>query len=202
MELKLIDNNEELVKTIANEIYETIINEGINEELINRLNGFFKGANRLIKGDASLLIVNETTESPRYITTNLYNDSIDIIECDVFALNVKDYMMANIDNIELSIDLIKIANKYGLFKVTESIRLYLFKKIYESGFMSYVALDNTDFRANFDYLFFDLRIISDVISTGELDAIEQDFNESLNYWYPIEEQGETREYYTLYDVIG
>ncbi len=155
----------------------------INDDTVKRLNDFFKALNIQLKGSNDSLIECEVTESRVYIISNLYASYPEIKHLNTFLLEFKEFIMAFSDDDELLYDIFYLMLDSELIVLNQALRLLLFKKIYNSGYFNYVAIDSDDFKNNFEYSIFDLRFISKIVSSNNLNNMDDYINEIGHYMY-------------------
>ena len=83
------------------------------------------------------------------------------------------------------LDFIIKLNTRGLLELSQDLRLLLFNKIFNSGFLCYVPYSTEDFRANYDHISPDLNIIASIVSCPTLKELDQELNTIYKEFYMV-----------------
>lgn len=176
-------NMDVILKDVLNQV--TSLN--IDDEMINRLNEFFNALNHQLKGSNDSLIQIEKSDSTFYVITNLYNSYMAINHINTFLLDLRDYIMAFNDNQELLYDVIELLIEFKVIKLSHTIKLELFKALYNSGYLCYNTIDYKEFLKEFDYIKDDLKIISTIIDDDTFNNINLNLKYYLNELYLLDD---------------
>lgn len=172
-----------ILKDVLNQV--TSLN--MDDEMINRLNEFFNALNQQLKGSNDSLIQIEKSDSTFYVITNLYDSYMAIIHINKFLLYLGDYIMAFNDNKELLYDVMELLIEFKVIKLSHTIKLELFKALYNSGYFCYNPIGYKEFLKEFDYIKDDLRIINHIIDNNTFNDINKDLYYYLKELYLFDE---------------
>jgi len=76
-------------------------------------------------------------------------------------------------------------NSRGLLDLSQDLRLLLFNKIFNSGFLCYVPYNTEDFKANYDQLSPDLGLIASIVSCPTLKELDKELNSIYKDFYMV-----------------
>ena len=80
-------------------------------------------------------------------------------------------------------NLIMFMDKKGLIKMTEDLKLALFKALFNSGYFCYVPSTSQDFKDNYNYIYHDLVIIGNLIDSPSLEVLDLELKTILKEFY-------------------
>lgn len=133
-----------------------------------------------------------TEVNDNIIKTNLQASTYYLVTFDIFKNDFINWI--NEFDKETQYDIFELLLENKIIILNNNLRLILFKKLYNSGFFCYNPVSSKDFKENFDYIQQDLRNMSSIVSTGNLNEIDADLTSVLSELYLFEN-------ITLKDVI-
>lgn len=80
-------------------------------------------------------------------------------------------------------NLIMFLDKKGLIKMTEDLKLALFKALFNSGYFCYVPGTSQDFKDHYEYIYHDLVIIGQIVDSPSLEVLDLELKTILQEFY-------------------
>ena len=83
--------------------------------------------------------------------------------------------------------IIFIESSLRFIELDQDMRLLLFNKLYNSGYFCYTAVTSQQFQDNWDYIKPDLKIISELVNSPSLEALDTELKDTLKEFYLFED---------------
>ena len=83
--------------------------------------------------------------------------------------------------------IIFIDSTFNFIELDQDMRLLLFNKLYNSGYFCYTAVTSQQFQDNWDYIKPDLKIISELVNSPSLEALDTELKDTLEDFYLYED---------------
>ena len=169
---------------ILNNIKQQIGDLIITPKTVSDLNDFFKTVNTQLKGDNSTLVtVYRESADCRVLSSNLLADSQEIVSAELFKKELIEYLEQFADNTELLFDIIELLIETGVCRVSHSLKLLLFKKLFNTGCFCYIPLTGAEFIEDFDYFKFDLCNIANCVDFESFREISEELQSVTSELY-------------------
>lgn len=168
---------------ILKQINEQIKELKLNKETIEALNNFFKELNEFLKGDNTTLICIKSTPREFLVISNILSDNKELLRTSEFKLLFIEFLKDFSDNKELLYDIFIMLLEFNIIELNDALRLVLFKELYLSGYFCYVALNSVDFKNNYEYIEWDLKVIANIVSEANITDISEALSVTLNELY-------------------